>query len=29
MDKDIVKLTVDNIGVNIIIKDSLARLGII
>ena len=29
MDRDIGKLTVDNIGVNIIIKDSLARLGII
>jgi len=29
MDKGIVKLSVDNMGVNIIIKDSLARLGII
>lgn len=29
MEKDIVKLSVDNMGVNIIIKDSLARLGIL
>lgn len=29
MDKDIVKVSVDNMGVKIIIKDSLARLGLI